>query len=109
MAYIISLFLLAFLFLAMHFFTQLTKTHKISITTLAFLIIYSAIAYNTHNNNKRKKLLNVVTKFYQNKSVKCNGVEVNSSKYSLSIGTYTFIGKKNTPIYGQMISASICK
>ena len=109
MAYIISLIGLALLFLALKEFTKLTKAHSISITAILFLVIYAAIAYNTHSNNEREKLLSVVTKFEQNKTVRCNGVDVNSSNYTLSIGTYTFIGKENTPIYGQMISASNCK
>jgi hypothetical protein len=48
-------------------------------------------------------------KFQQNGTIKCSGVDVNSSIFSLSIGTYTFIGKKETPFYGQMISVSSCE
>jgi len=109
MAYIISLIGLALLFFALKEFTELTKAHRISITAILFFIIYAAIAYNTHSNNERAKLLNIVTKFNQNRTIKCNGVDVNSSEYTLSIGTYTFIGKKNTPNYGVMISASNCE
>ncbi len=58
---------------------------------------------------EQEKMLNIVTAFNQGKTVHCNGVAVNAKNYTLSIGTYTFIGKEKTPIYGQMISASSCE
>jgi hypothetical protein len=93
----------------MHYFTELARMHKITITTALFIIIYSAIAYNTYKTQQRQKLLKVVTKYEQGKTLKCNGIDVNSSVYSLSVGTYTFIGKKNTPHYAEMISAANCE
>ena len=54
-------------------------------------------------------MMNVVLKFKQNKTVNCNGIDVNNSQYTLSIGTYTFIGKENTPHYSQMISVTECQ
>ncbi len=83
--------------------------HKITITTVLFVIIYSAIAYNTYKTQQSDKLRKVVTKYQQGKTVNCKGVDVNSSVYSLSIGTYTFIGKETTPHYAEMISAFDCK
>lgn len=74
-----------------------------------FIIIYSAISYNTYQNNQRTKLLNVVTKYNQGKTIKCNGRDINATTYSLSIGTYTFIGKENTPHYAEMISVTSCE
>ena len=109
MAYIVSFFLLVGLFYILHYFTELTKMHKISITTALFVIIYSAIAYNTYQSHQSQKLLNIVTKYKQGKTIQCKGREVNSATYSLSIGTYTFIGKKNTPHYTEMISAADCE
>jgi len=108
-AYIISLVVLALIFLAMHYFTELAKLHKITITSLLFVVIYSAIAYNTYSSEQSKKLLNTITKFKQGKTLKCFNKDVNQTHYSLSVGTYTFIGKKETPYYGEMISASECQ
>ena len=110
MAYILSFFALAILFVVMHYFTELTRTHKISITAILFVLIYSAIAYNTYQNEQSQKLLNTVTKYNQGKTLHCiHNRKVNLSTYSLSVGTYTFIGKKNTPHYGEMIDASTCQ
>jgi len=108
-AYIAGLVIVGLLFLALHYFTELTKHQKIIITVVMLSIIFSAIAFNAYSSSQRDKMMNVVTRFKQNKTVKCDGTEVNSSNYTLSIGTYTFIGKKNTPNYGQMISASSCE
>jgi len=109
-AYILSFFALAALFIIMHYFTELSRNHKISITLVLFILIYSAIAYNTYQNEQSQKLLSVVTKYNQGKTLHCqNNTEVNLSGYSLSVGTYTFIGKENTPHYAEMIDAASCK
>ena len=83
--------------------------HKISITTLLFIIIYSAIAYNTYQNNQSQKLLNIVTKYKQGKTIKCKNQDVNAGSYFLRIGTYSFIGKGNPPHYAEMINATDCE
>jgi len=108
-AYIVSFVLLVALFYILHYFTELTKMHKISITTILFIIIYSAIAYNTYQQEQSQKLLDIVTRYKQGKTITCNSRDVNAATYSLSIGTYTFIGKENTPHYAEMISATDCE
>jgi hypothetical protein len=108
-AYIAGLVIVGFLFLALHYFTELTSKQKIIVTVVTLSIIFSAVAFNAYSNAQTKKMLNVVTKFNQNKTINCNGIDVNNSNYTISIGTYTFIGKENTPNYGQMISASTCE
>ena len=109
MAYIAGLVIVGFFFLSLHYFTELTKSQKITISAVVLAVILSAIAYNAYSTSQRDKMLNVVLKFKQSKTVHCNGTDVNNSEYTLSIGTYTFIGKKDTPNYGQMISASSCE
>jgi len=108
-AYIGGLIIVGLFFLALHYFTELTKNQKIIISASLLGIILSAILYNNYMAQEQEKMLNIVTAFNQGKTVKCNGVDVNAKNYTLSIGTYTFIGKENTPIYGQMISASSCE
>ena len=79
------------------------------ITIVILAVVLSAISFNTYSNSQRDKMLTVVMKFNQNKTVKCNGIDVDNKNYTISIGTYTFIGKENTQNYGQMISASSCE
>jgi len=108
-AYILGLIVVGFLFMSLHYFTELSKSEKIIITTALLLVISGAIAYNTYSNAQRKVMLEVERKFNQNKTVNCGGIDVNNTNYTLSIGTYTFIGKEGTPFYAQMVSASQCK
>jgi len=108
-AYLFGLIIVGILFLAMHYFTELTKSQKSIILVVLLVTILGAIAYNTYSTQQRTKMLAAVTKFNQGKTIKCNGVDVNSSVYSLSIGTYTFIGKENTPHYTEMINAFTCQ
>ncbi len=108
MAYIAGLIISGLFFLILHFFTELTKMQKIAVSVTVLGVIVSAIFYNTHQNAQREKMLAVVLKYKQNRTIHCNNTEVNSTTHTLSIGTYTFIGKKGTPNYAQMISVSDC-
>jgi len=108
-AYIAGLLIVGLFFLSIKYFLELSKKQEIIIGLVALSIIFGAIAFNTYNSTQREKMLAVVTKYKQNKTVICKGVEVNAKSYTLSIGTYTFIGRKNTPNYGEMISASSCE
>ena len=109
MAYLAGIVIVGFFFLALHYFTELTSQQKLIISSVILAIILSAIGYNTYTSSQRDKMMNIVIKFKQNKTIICNGIDVNNSNYTLSVGTYTFIGKENTPNYGQMISVSSCE
>ncbi len=109
MAYIVGFIVAGLFFSAMHYFTELNKLQKIMITIALLIFISGAIAFNAYSQRQRQIIETVVIKFNQNKTVDCDGIDVNSTNYTLSIGTYTFIGKKNTPFYGQMVSAYQCK
>ncbi len=109
MAYILGLVVLALFFLALHYFTETTKPQKMLITMIASVVILGAIAFNSYSTYEREMMMQTVMKFHQNKVVVCNGVEVNNSEFTLSIGTYTFIGKETGANYGQMISVSDCE
>ena len=109
MAYIAGLVIVGLFFLSIKYFTQLSKKQEIIVSIVVLLIIFGAITFNSYSSSQRDQMTNVVLKFNQNKTVKCNGIDVNNSNYTLSIGTYTFIGKENSPNYAQMISVSSCE
>ena len=109
MAYIAGLVIVGLFFLTIKYFTELTKKQEIIVTIVVLSIIFGAIAFNSYSNYQRDSMLNAVLKFKQSKTITCNGIDVNNSNYTLSIGTYTFIGKEKTPNYGQMVSASTCQ
>ena len=109
MAYLAGLIISGLFFLALHYFTELNKSQKMVVSTVVLSIILSAIAYNIRSTEQSDKIRDVVIRYNQGKTVQCDGVDVNKTNYTLSIGTYTFIGKKETPYYAQMISASTCE
>ena len=109
MAYIFGLIVVGIFFLALHYYTELTHSQKLGVTAAFLTFVIGAVAYNAYTSSQREKMLEVVTKFQQNKTVLCGTKEVNSSNYDLSIGTYTFIGREKTPFYGEMISATNCE
>jgi len=108
-AYIIGLIIVGLFFLALHYFTEFSRQQKVIVTTLVLGVVLFAIAFNTYSNSQRDKMLDAVLKFNQHKTITCKGVSVNDENFTLSIGTYTFIGKENTPYFSQMISASTCE
>lgn len=109
MTYIIGLIVVGLLFMTLHYFTELNRSQKTAVTAAVLIIILFAIAFNSYNNAQTQKMLDAVMRFKQGKTIECNGVAVNNKNFTLSIGTYTFIGKENTPYYNQMISASTCE
>ncbi|MDD2358354.1 MAG: hypothetical protein PHX13_10635 [Thiovulaceae bacterium] len=109
MAYLYALVVLALVFGILHYFTELTTRQKGAVAlTLAF-VIFAGYLYNTHSADEQEKILSVVKDFQNGKTLTCMGKDINSSNYTLSIGTYTFIGKENTPSSGDMVSASSCQ
>ena len=109
MAYILGLIIVIILFVILHYFTELSKKQMLITTAIFLSFVLGAIFYNSMQNNKRDAMLDVVTSFKQDKNITCNENTINSKEYTLSIGTYTFIGKENTPNYGRMISVSECE
>ncbi|OHD97170.1 MAG: hypothetical protein A3E21_03035 [Sulfurimonas sp. RIFCSPHIGHO2_12_FULL_36_9] len=109
MAYIAGIIVAGLFFLALHYFTELTHKQKTLVSAAVLSIILSAIAFNSYSNAQSQKMLDVVNRFNQQNTIKCNDIDVNSTNFTLSIGTYTFIGKEHTPNFGQMISASKCE
>ena len=65
--------------------------------------------FNEYSENQSKKILSIVMHFNQGKTISCEDVQVNNKEFTLSTGTYTFIGKEKTPHYSQMISLANCE
>jgi len=108
-AYIAGLVLTLLFFLTLHYFTGLNKKQKFLVTIIVLSVILSAIGFNKYNTIKQEEMLNAVLLYNQGKTINCNGLDVNKDTYTLSIGTYTFIGKEGTKNYSKMLSASTCR
>lgn len=109
MFYIVAFVIAALLFIVLHYFTELDTKQKLYFTAAILGVVLLATAYNGYSNTQSAKIQQVVAKFNQHKTIKCASVIVSDENYTLSIGTYTFIGKKETPFYSQMISVSTCE
>jgi len=107
--YIYGIIIIGLFFAALNYFTDLTHTQKWWVITIVLSILAVIVMFNEYSEVQSEKTRKTAMKFNQGKTVKCDEVDVNNSNYSLSIGTYTFIGKENTPNAGEMISASTCE
>lgn len=109
MTYIYGIIVIGLFFTALNYFTDLTHSQKWWIITIILSVLSIAIMFNEYNDSNSQKTLNTAMKFNQNKTIICNDLEINNQTYTLSTGTYTFIGKENTSNYRQMISVSECE
>jgi len=107
--YITAIAIVLILFMLMHYFTELTHTQKITITATLLGFILFAWGYNLYKAKEREKMYDIVIKYKQGKTIHCGKYDVNATNFSLSTGTYTFIGKEKTPYYAVMISAYDCE
>lgn len=109
MAYIYGLLLVTLFFSVMHFFTELSLKEKAVSTLLVLSFVMGALYYNSVKDEDAAYVRDVMLRYNQNMSLDCNGLEVNSTNFSLSVGTQTFIGRKESGNAGKMVSASDCK
>jgi len=109
MAYIYGLLIVFLFFGVMHFFTELTLRQKAVTTLLLLLFISAAIYYNALQDKTAVQLRDAMLRFNQNKSLTCGTLEVNSTNFTLSVGTQTFIGREKSDYAGKMVSASECE
>ena len=109
MTYIIGIIVIGLFFLALHYLTDLDNTQKWWTVTIILAVLAIAIMFNEYTEQESIKMRTAVVKFNQSKTIQCDARDINNEFYSLSVGTYTFIGKENTPNAGEMISASDCE
>ena len=109
MTYIIGIIVVIIFFLAMRYFTEFDIYQQMSIAVVILSIMSVAIMYNEYTKQESQKILDVTLKYEQGKTVHCGGKDINKTTYSLSIGTYTFIGREGTDNAQEMISASDCE
>lgn len=109
MAYIYGIIIIGLFFAALNYFTDLTHSQKWWVITTVLAILSVAVMFNTYNEQENQKIRDIQTKFNQGQTITCDDKNITNKNYSLSVGTYTFIGKENTPDVGQMISASSCE
>jgi len=109
MTYIYGIIVIGLFFAALNYFTDLDHTQKWWVITTVLAILSIAVMFNTYTEQENQKTRDIATKFNQSKMITCGTQELNNTNYTLSIGTYTLIGKENTSNAGEMISLSNCE
>jgi hypothetical protein len=109
MAYIFGIIVLILLFVVLHFFTEIALKEKIGAVVVIGLLVISAYWYNQNSEERRLHLENVLLEFTRGQTITCNTTEVNNSEFSYSSGTQTFLGLKESAMYGRIISLDQCK
>lgn len=109
MAYIFGLIITALFFGVMHFFTELNIKQKVVSTLLVLSFVMGALYYNSLQNEEAEHLRDVMLRYNQEKNLQCSDVNVTKANFSLSVGTQTFLGRKESAHAGKMIPASACE
>ena len=108
MGYLSALIAIALFLTLLHYFTELNKQQKLIISMVLSSFVLFAYLYNTYKAKEQEKMYGIVVRYKQGKTIHCGKYDINSSNFTLSTGTYTFIGKKDTPYYSVMVSAYDC-
>ncbi|MGB5964734.1 MAG: hypothetical protein WBF77_01420 [Sulfurimonadaceae bacterium] len=109
MAYIFGLVIVALFFGVMHFYTELNAKQKMISTLLVLSFVMGALFYNNLQSEKAEHVRDVMLRYNQGKSLRCGDLDVTKINFSLSVGTQTFIGRKEGTHAGKMVSASDCE
>lgn len=109
MGYLLWFGIVALLFAWMHYFTELSTKQKGIISLVITLIISGAVAYNIKSDRDREHVIAVELKYRSGEKLMCEGVEVNASTFSYSVGTQSFVGNKGTPHYQRIFNARECE
>lgn len=97
------------LFVIMHYFTELNGRQKGVISLIAAVLIAGAIAYNIQSDREREQVSAIELKYQRGETVVCQGAEINSTTFSYSVGTQSFVGNKGTPHFQQIYNVRECE
>jgi hypothetical protein len=108
-AYLFGLIVIALLLVVLHYFTELNAGQKGGTVLALALLIGGAIAYNNYTNAQSAHVRDIELRYNQGETIVCDGVDVNASNFSYSVGTQTFIGKEGSGHYNRMFHANGCR
>ena len=109
MVYLFGILLLILLFLVLHFFTEISLRQKLTVSGVLSVVILGAYFFNLNSEERRLHLESVLLEFTHGETIQCNNIDVNNSAFSYSSGTQTFLGKKESKMYGRIISLDQCQ
>lgn len=109
MSYLVGLAIVILFFIVLHYFTELDQKQKIMITVIVAAVIAGAYLYNRMSDVERQHIIKMELRYEQGKAISCDGMDINKSTFSYSVGTQTFIGREETDNYGLMFDAARCE
>lgn len=109
MGYLLWFGIVALIFALLHYFTELSGRQKGMISLIVTLVVAGAVVYNIQADKEREHFTKIELKYTHGEKIDCDGVEINASTFSYSVGTQSFVGNKGTPHYQQIFSASECE
>ncbi len=109
MLYLFGILLLILLFVVLHFFTEIPLREKLIVSGLLAAVILGAYLFNQSSEKRRVHLEGVLLNYTHGKTISCNNIDVNNSEFSYSSGTQTFLGKKESQMFGRIISLDQCQ
>ncbi len=109
MAYLLGIIVVLILFSVLHFFTEISLKQKIITVVIFGLFIVGAYLYNQNTQNIRLHLESVLLEYTHGEKIVCDGVNVSKEEFSYSSGTQTFMGIKDTQMYGRLLSLDKCQ
>ncbi|PHR57858.1 MAG: hypothetical protein COA44_05140 [Arcobacter sp.] len=109
MAYLFGIAVLILLFIVLHFFTEIALKQKLTTILIFSAFILGAYLFNLNSENRRLHLNEISFDFEHGKTIKCDGLDVNNSEFSYSSGTQTFLGLKESKMYGRILSLDSCQ
>jgi hypothetical protein len=109
MSYLYIVAVIVLIYAAMNFFTELSHRQKLLVAGALLLIIAAAVAWNRSVDAQQEQVRAVILKFQQHQTIECGGVEVNDTRFTLSVGTQSFIANEGTPHAGRIFNAAGCQ
>lgn len=109
MAYLFGIALLILLFIVLHFFTEISLKQKLITLSLVSAFILGAYLFNLNSENRRLHVESMLLEFTHGETIMCNSLDVNNSEFSYSSGTQTFLGLKESKMYGRILSLDTCQ
>ncbi len=109
MSYLLGFLAVAAFAAGIHFLTEMSMKQKVTAAVTLLLIILGAIAFNEYADKQAEHVRDIQLRYEQGKTVHCNGIDVNESTFSFSVGTHTFIGREGSEHYSRMFKAENCQ
>lgn len=108
MLYLIGLLLLLLIITLLFVSKRIEKTTKLFLAGIIALVVLLGVGYTVWQKRALQQQQENYAAFMMGQSIYCDGVEVNSSRFTYSEGTRTFIGKKDSNVFTKMISLKRC-